>query len=218
MLGVVSLGVARYGVAVSAVDEAGLSAGRTAGVGPVWLASGVRFFWCCSGTGPGSLEAVGWPVLGKRPAAVGVERPRVGVGIHLRQLVRHLPRGRWIRRSAQRTLERVELFRIRLGPLQAVRLVRRNRCVAGSGAGGLGEGADLGGLPAGPRLPGQNSRPVLLDLLLASQGDGRIPAAPLLGLTQFLLPHPAFGFRCEAFEICRRCPSRNSSVHRAPSL
>ena len=109
------------------------------------------------------------------------------------------------------------MFRILLGPLQAVRLVRCNRCVAGSGACGLAEGADLGGLPPGPRLPGQNSCPVLLDLLLASHGDGRIPA-PLLCLTQFLLPHPAFGFRREAFEICRRCPSRDSSVHRAPSL
>lgn len=45
--------VVRYGVAVSAVDEAGLSAEGTAGVGPVWLTSGVGVF----GAAPGWLLA-----------------------------------------------------------------------------------------------------------------------------------------------------------------
>ncbi|MEE1749883.1 hypothetical protein [Streptomyces sp. JV184] len=42
---------------------------------------------------------------------------------------------------------------------------------------------------------------MLLDLLLASPRDGRVPAAPLFGLTQLLLPLPAVGFRRKAFEI-----------------
>ncbi|MFD3374452.1 MULTISPECIES: tetratricopeptide repeat protein [unclassified Streptomyces] len=47
---------------------------------------------------------------------------------------------------------------------------------------------------------------VRLDLLLASQGDGRIPAPPLLCLAQFPLPLPAFGFRREVFEILQEVP------------
>jgi hypothetical protein len=48
-------------------------------------------------------------------------------------------------------------------------------------------------------LPGQNRRPVLLDLLLARLRDGRVPSAPLLGLAQLLLSLAAFGFPREAF-------------------
>ncbi|MFD3308487.1 tetratricopeptide repeat protein [Streptomyces sp. NPDC058694] len=47
---------------------------------------------------------------------------------------------------------------------------------------------------------------VRLDLLLASQRDGRIPEPPLLGLAQFPLPLPAFGFRREVFEILQEVP------------
>ncbi|WP_268983434.1 hypothetical protein [Streptomyces fuscigenes] len=42
---------------------------------------------------------------------------------------------------------------------------------------------------------------MLLDLLLASARDGRIPAAPLFGLTKLLLLLPAVGFRRKTFEI-----------------
>ncbi|MCX2969388.1 MULTISPECIES: hypothetical protein [Streptomyces] len=42
---------------------------------------------------------------------------------------------------------------------------------------------------------------MLLDLLLAGPRDGRVPAAPLLGLTQLLLLLTAVGFRRKAFEI-----------------
>jgi hypothetical protein len=98
-------------------------------------------------------------------------------------------------------LQGVELHRIRFSPFQPVRLVRRDRRVACPGAGCLAEGADLFGLPPGPNLPGKNRRPVLLDLLLASPRAGRVPAAPLFGLTQIRLPLPAVGFRCRTFEI-----------------
>ncbi|MEE1845187.1 hypothetical protein ACIODX_15710 [Streptomyces sp. NPDC088190] len=85
-------------------------------------------------------------------------------------------------------MQRVEPCGIRLRPLQPLRLVGRRRSVAGSSAGCLAEGADLGSLIPGTHLFGEHLRTVLVDLLLTRLCDSRVLPAPPLGFEDFLLP------------------------------
>ncbi|RYJ19728.1 hypothetical protein CU044_7575 [Streptomyces sp. L-9-10] len=85
--------------------------------------------------------------------------------------------------------------------MQPFRLAGRNRSVAGSSAGCLAEGADLGSLIPSTQLFGEHLRALLIDLLLTRLCDSRVPPAPPLGFDKFLLPIPAFAFSSEMFEV-----------------
>jgi hypothetical protein len=85
--------------------------------------------------------------------------------------------------------------------LQPLRLADRKRSAAGSSAGCLAEGADLGSLIPGTHLFGEHLRALLIDLLLTRLCDSRVPSAPLLGFEEFLLPVLAFAFSSEMFEV-----------------
>lgn len=114
-----------------------------------------------------------------------------------------LTAGRRIRRSPQRSAQRINLLSVGFGPVQPLQFTGRAGAVC-SGAGRAAEGADVVGSPPGCHLLDKHLRSMLLDLLLAALADRGEPAALLLGLPEFFLLLPAFGRCGTAFETAQK--------------